>query len=373
MANPSSKSPLAPLARGLEGVRHVLAVSSCKGGVGKSTVAVNLAFAFKRMGLRVGLFDADVYGPSLPTLVRTDTTELYQEDDLILPPEHAGVKLMSFGFINREGDARAAILRGPMVSQVINQLLTGTKWGELDVLVIDYPPGTGDVQLTLSQVTPLRAAVIVTTPQRLSLVDVVKGIAMFDKLKVPTLTVIENMSFYEPAEGGERRYLFGRGARRQLVEQYGFKTSHEIPVRPELSEDGDLGRPFVLHRPEDPVSLLFRTLAGETWTAMETLAAGGRTTPTLSYEVGAHLVLTQPDGRRSEFSPVDLRRICRSAHRVNELTGERTEDPGSIPADLYPVRISPAGNYAVSVEWSDGKPPSIFPYDQLTAAFPPKA
>jgi Mrp family chromosome partitioning ATPase/DUF971 family protein len=367
----ASTAPFAPRFRGLDRVRHILAVSSCKGGVGKSTVAVNLAFALARRGRRVGLFDADVYGPSLPTLVRVEEAQVYQEGEAILPLVRDGVKLMSFGFVNREEEGRAAILRGPMVSQVVNQLLTGTDWGELDVLVIDYPPGTGDIQLTLAQIAPVRGAVIVTTPQRLSFVDVVKGIAMFDKLKAPTLTVVENMAWYQPSPDAPPVRLFGEGARARLVREYGFRTSHEIPVRPEISADGDRGEPFVLARPDDPVTARFLALADEVWREMETLAAGRRTTPTLTYEVGANLVLTFPDGRKSEFSPVALRGLCRSAHRVNELTGERTERTEDIPADLYPTALRPSGNYAVAVEWSDGKPPSLFPYDQLAAAFPP--
>ncbi|KAF9617262.1 hypothetical protein IFM89_035206 [Coptis chinensis] len=193
---------------GLRTISNIVAVSSCKGGVGKSTVAVNLAFTLAGMGARVGIFDADVYGPSLPTMVSPENRllEMNPEKKTIIPVDYLGVKLVSFGFA---GEGRA-IMRGPMVSGVINQLLTTTEWGELDYLVIDMPPGTGDIHLTLCQVVPLSAAVIVTTPQKLSFIDVAKGVRMFSKLKVPCVAVVENMCHFDA--DGKRHYPFGRGS-----------------------------------------------------------------------------------------------------------------------------------------------------------------
>lgn len=182
--------------QGLEGVKHVVAVSSCKGGVGKSTVSVNLAFAMSQLGLKVGIFDADLYGPSLPTMISPESARLYQDEDdasKIKPIEFSGVKAMSYGFAAQN---KTAIMRGPMASNLVAQLIGQTKWEDLDYLIIDMPPGTGDIQLTLCQELSLRAAVIVTTPQKLAYVDVVKGIEMFDSLKVPTISVVENMAYY---------------------------------------------------------------------------------------------------------------------------------------------------------------------------------
>ncbi|KAK1265616.1 Cytosolic Fe-S cluster assembly factor NBP35 [Acorus gramineus] len=207
-AQPAKPVFAGQLPKGLQTISNIIAVSSCKGGVGKSTIAVNLAYTLAGMGAKVGIFDADVYGPSLPTMVSPENQllEMNPETRTIIPTEYLGVKLISFGFA---GQGRA-IMRGPMVSGVIDQLLTTTEWGELDYLVIDMPPGTGDIQLTLCQVVPLTAAVIVTTPQKLAFIDVAKGVRMFSKLKVPCVAVVENMCHFDA--DGKRYYPFGKGS-----------------------------------------------------------------------------------------------------------------------------------------------------------------
>lgn len=349
---------------GLANVTHVLAVSSCKGGVGKSTVAVNLAFAMAGKGLRVGLFDADVYGPSLPTMVRPRDTELYKEGAFIVPLEAHGVKLMSFGWV--PGAGGAAIMRGPRVSGVVSQLLLETGWGDLDVLLVDYPPGTGDIQLTLGQSLQMSAAVVVTTPQRLALVDVEKGIEMFAKLHVPTLAIVENMSYFACPDCGSKTRLFGEGASEALCRQFGIERRYELPIDPAFSAGGDNGRPPVLDRPEHP----FFDIAAEIHEALETLAT--EVSPTLAYDVGGNMILTLPDGSEREIPPATLRRACTCAYCVDENTGAALLDPTTISEDIYPTAIEPMGNYAVAVEWSEnvGKcPRSIFPMDHLVAQF----
>ena len=358
-------NPLEAQAPGIQQVQHIIAVSSCKGGVGKSTAALNLAYTLAKMDARVGLFDADIYGPSLPTLVRPKDTRVVAENDLLCPLEYEGVKLMSFGFIPKNPGSEAAIMRGPMVTQVINQLLTGTNWGELDYLVLDMPPGTGDIQLTLTQIVPISAAVIVTTPQQLSFIDVVKGIQMFDKLKVPTVAVLENMSYFQPESGGKKYFLFGKGALQQLVEQYGFQNAFELPIIPELAESCDAGTPMVLTQPESELADLFRDVASAVVREISTIRHGGFTKPSIAYAPDQGILLRMPDGTEHTLDPVEVRYQCRGAHTVSESTGERMLNREDIPKDIYPMRISPMGNYAVSIAWSHDHPSSIYPYEQL--------
>lgn len=359
-------NPLIDKAPGLQQVRNILAVSSCKGGVGKSTVAVNLAYALQKQGMQVGLFDADVYGPSLPTIVRPDSTDLYSRNELIVPLAADGIKLMSFGFVpTPPGGSGAAIMRGPMVTQVINQLLTGTDWGTLDYLVIDMPPGTGDIQLTLTQLIPITAAIIVTTPQELSFVDVVKGIQMFQKLKVPTIAVVENMAYYECGQCGNRDYLFGPGVRNRIIAQFGIRNAFEIPLWSALSRSGDTGRPLVLEQPDHAVAQTFTALARNADEEIKHLQTAGET-PTARFVIGRGVVLTWPDGSEQDLDPAALRRRCQCARCIDENTGQPLLDPASIPDDIYPTELHPMGNYAVAIHWSDGHDSSIYPYDLLS-------
>ncbi len=349
---------------GLAGVENLIAVSSCKGGVGKSTTAVNLAYSLSRAGAAVGLFDADVYGPSLPTMVKPAQTELMQQDDLIIPLEHEGVKLMSFGYVPKAAGSGAAIMRGPMVSSVINQLLTGTHWGDLDYLIIDMPPGTGDIQLTLAQIIPLTAAVIVTTPQDLSFVDVVKGIQMFETLKVDTVAVVENMSYFVCDNCDKQHYLFGRGAREKLIKQYGFKNTFEIPVVPELSELGDSGQPAVLTIPDHPAAQVYRDICDSVVREVSKLKHGGLLRPSVSYDNEKGVLVNGPDGQHV-WTPANLRRACRCALCVEEMSGKQILQPEDVSENVYPTGITPMGNYAVAIAWSDGHSSSIYPYNVL--------
>jgi Mrp family chromosome partitioning ATPase len=359
------RPPLARQAEGLRDVRTILAVSSCKGGVGKSTVAVNLAYTIAGTGASVGIFDADVYGPSLPTLVAPADTELYLRGDLIEPLEFGGVKLMSFGFVPKAPGSDAAIMRGPMVTQVINELLTKSAWGRLDYLVLDLPPGTGDIQLTLTQIVPITAALIVTTPQQLSFVDVVKGIQMFDKVKVPTIGVVENMSYFDCPSCGARHHPFGQGARRKLVEQFGMSNSFEIPMLPDISRLSDSGRPVVVAEPAGPAAAAYRAIAEATLRELQRLGEGAPGKPRLSYSPAQGIAVTLPDGREGRIRPADLRRRCRCALCVEEFSGRQVLDPAAVPEDVYPTGMQPMGNYAEAVVWSDGHSSSIYPYEVI--------
>ncbi|MBE0643130.1 MAG: iron-sulfur cluster carrier protein ApbC [Bacteroidetes bacterium] len=244
------------------GVRNTIAISSGKGGVGKSTVAVNLAVALAQAGARVGLIDADIYGPSIPLMMNVQSQpRAYSEDGKtrMLPIESYGVQLMSIGFLVRPEDA--LIWRGPMASGALKQFLTDVDWDELDYLLFDMPPGTGDIQLTLSQSLPLSGAVIVTTPQDIALADARKGVRMFEKVSVPILGLIENMSYYICAHCGERDEIFDYGGGKRTSEDLAIPFLGEIPITTRVRVGGDKGVPIVELEPESPVSISFRETA----------------------------------------------------------------------------------------------------------------
>lgn len=250
--------------QGIAGVRYVVAVASGKGGVGKSTVAVNLAYALQADGLQVGLMDADIYGPSMPIMLGIDEIEIQSDDTKrLLPIVKDGLKTISIGYLIH--DDQPVIWRGPLVMKTIEQFLRGVNWGELDVLVVDLPPGTGDAQLSLVQKVPIDGAVIVTTPQKVALADVIRGHAMFDKVDVPTLGVVENMSYLIVPSTGERLEIFGHGGGRQAAEERGLPFLGEVPLDPANREAGDAGRPITVHDPEHSQSKAFRDIAGQVW------------------------------------------------------------------------------------------------------------
>jgi ATP-binding protein involved in chromosome partitioning len=249
-----------PSARGgLARVAQAIAVASAKGGVGKSTVAVNLACAFAALGLKTGLLDLDVYGPSAPTLLGVGDKKPEMGGDRVLEPIDAwGLKTMSIGYLV---DATAPMIwRGAMATSAVRQMIDEVAWGELDVLLLDLPPGTGDVQLTLVQRVPLAGAVIVSTPQELALADVRRGLAMFEKTRAPVLGVIENMAYFEDATG-QRTHIFGEGGARRVAAEAGAPFLGEMPIDVALRESADAGAPLVAARPDHPLAAHFRDLA----------------------------------------------------------------------------------------------------------------
>ncbi len=238
-------------------MRATIAVASGKGGVGKSTVAVNLACALARLGARVGLLDADIYGPNVPLMMGVD--HLPPADaaaQKLVPAQAYGVEMMSMAFLIKPD--QPVIWRGPMLHQAIRQFLTDVRWGELDYLIIDLPPGTGDAALSLAQSVPLTGAVVVTTPQQVARLDVVRSIEMFKKLDVPILGIVENMSYYEQA-GGEKVYMVGQGGGRSLAEAYKVPLLGEIPLDPRVGAGGDTGKPIVTVAPDSAPGQAFRT------------------------------------------------------------------------------------------------------------------
>ena len=243
---------------GIPGVAAIIAVASGKGGVGKSTVAVNLALSLSRLGLKTGLLDADIYGPSLPRLMGI-THKPDSNGKKLKPIEKHGLKTMSIGFLVEEG--QAMIWRGPMVQSALSQMLSDVEWAPLDVLVLDMPPGTGDAQLTIAQRVPLRGAVIVSTPQDIALIDVKKGITMFQKTHVPILGVIENMSMFICTGCGAEHDIFGHGGAKLTAEKLGAPFLGEIPLVPRIRETSDAGTPISILAPDSPEAQAFLEVA----------------------------------------------------------------------------------------------------------------
>eukprot|EP00232_Nephroselmis_pyriformis_P012953 CAMPEP_0182875912 /NCGR_PEP_ID=MMETSP0034_2-20130328/13824_1 /TAXON_ID=156128 /ORGANISM="Nephroselmis pyriformis, Strain CCMP717" /LENGTH=325 /DNA_ID=CAMNT_0025008669 /DNA_START=52 /DNA_END=1029 /DNA_ORIENTATION=+ len=260
----------------LPGIKHMVAVSSCKGGVGKSTSSVNLAVAFAKQGLRVGLLDADVFGPSLPRMMNLRGRPLVDKDKNMVPLLNYSVKCMSMGFLMEE-DA-AAVWRGPMVMGAVEKLLHGVAWGELDVLVVDMPPGTGDTQISMSQRARLSGVVVVTTPQEVALADVIRGVDMWEKVNVPILGVLETMSPHACVCCGTEAPIFGEGGGRRMAERMGIELLGEVPLAVEVRESADGGVPLVEAAPDSPGATVMKEVAAKIWQQLEdkpSTAVGG--------------------------------------------------------------------------------------------------
>jgi ATP-binding protein involved in chromosome partitioning len=259
-AHKPPQSPASPMSKQSEipGVAAVIAVASGKGGVGKSTTALNLALGLRDLGLRVGLLDADIYGPSVPRLTGIHEKPKLNDDRKMIPIERFGLSIMSIGFLVEEDTAM--IWRGPMVMSAITQMLRDVAWGTLDILVVDMPPGTGDAQLTLAQNVPLKGAVIISTPQDLSLIDARRGLAMFRKVNVPVLGIVENMSYFQCPECGTRSDIFGHGGARHEAERLGVPFLGEIPLHMSIRTTSDSGNPVVASEPDGPHAAIYRAI-----------------------------------------------------------------------------------------------------------------
>ena len=243
------------------GVRNIVAVSSGKGGVGKSTVAVNLAASLALDGARVGLMDADVYGPNVPLMLGVGRVQPRVNVNKLVPLEAHGIRLMSMAVL-KPGD-EPMIVRGPILHGLVRQFLQDVEWGELDYLIVDMPPGTGDVQLSLAQLVPVQGAVLVTTPQEVALADVRRALRMFETVNVPVLGVVENMSYFVAPDTGARYNIFGEGGGRRLSEEYGVPYLGAVPLGMQVREGGDKGVPVVVSDPESPQAEAFRRVAEE--------------------------------------------------------------------------------------------------------------
>jgi ATP-binding protein involved in chromosome partitioning len=259
------------------GVKHVIAVASGKGGVGKSTTAVNLALGLIANGVRAGLLDADIYGPSMPRMLNVTEKPESVDGKALKPIERYGMRTMSIGYIVAEDTPM--IWRGPMVSSALEQMLRDVQWGELDVLVVDMPPGTGDAQLTLAQRVALSGAVIVSTPQDIALIDARKGLNMFRKVAVPVLGIVENMSYFLCPKCGDRSEIFGHGGAHAEADKMGVPFLGEIPLHLDIRTTSDSGHPIVVAKPDSPHAQIYRNIAGRVWKQLSTNQRGARAAP----------------------------------------------------------------------------------------------
>ena len=261
------------------GVKHIIAVASGKGGVGKSTTAVNLALGLAANGLATGLLDADIYGPSMPRMLGVTEKPESADGKMLKPIEKYGLKTMSIGYIVNEDTPM--IWRGPMVSSALEQMLRDVQWGDLDVLVVDMPPGTGDAQLTLAQRVALAGAVIVSTPQDIALVDARKGLNMFRKVAVPVLGIVENMSYFQCPHCGERSEIFGHGGAREEAEKLGVPFLGEVPLHLDIRTTSDSGNPIVVSKPDSPHAQVYKNVAGRVWKQLSANQRGARKAPNI--------------------------------------------------------------------------------------------
>jgi len=343
---PQTPTPRTPPA--LERVKSIVAVSSCKGGVGKSFVSVNLAFELQKQGARVGIFDCDVYGPSLPLMVRSAESpqmEMYEDEQKqkhVIPVVHepSGVKLVSFGYAGK-----AAVMRGSMVTGLISQLMLQTDWGDLDYLILDLPPGTGDIHLTLAQVCKITAAVIVTTPQKLSVIDVERGISMFSQLEVPSVAVVQNMS-YLVLPNGQRQFPFGStGAGQSIADTFGIEHVFELPLEAAVSEAGDTGVPLVVGKgsEDSPAAAEISNLAVAVTAELDKIHANTQR-PVVTLDSDRNCFIVElPNGEIFGVDPAVLRHRDKGAGAAK-----------SFEIDDRPVEIRDMGNYAIVIRWSDG-------------------
>jgi ATP-binding protein involved in chromosome partitioning len=272
-AAPAKAPPKVPEPVAYPNLGRIIAVSSGKGGVGKSTVAVNLALSLARQGMRVGIMDADVYGPNLPLMLGVDAAPAVR-DEKIIPLEAHGLKIMSIGFLIEK--EQPAIWRGPIVMKILTQFLRDVQWGELDYFFVDMPPGTGDAQLSLVQATHVHGAVIVTTPQQVAVGDALRGVKMFERVGVPVLGIVENMSWFENPETGKPIAVFGSGGGQRLATETSLPLLGQVPLDPRIQEGGDTGRPIVVAEPTSKAAREFENIAARVVTRMTERHGAGR-------------------------------------------------------------------------------------------------
>ena len=378
----------------LPGIKHIIAVGSGKGGVGKSTVSVNLALALQQQGANVGIVDADILGPSIPGMLSISAGKqpATTAEGRMIPAESEGLKVVSMAMF--AGDDQPAVLRGPMVSKYLNMFVGAVDWGDLDYLILDLPPGTGDIQLSLAQSVPLSGVVIVTTPQAVSLKIARRGLRMFEKVQVKTLGLIENMRTFTCPHCGETTDIFHQGGGEQMSRELGVPFLGALPLDAEVVTSGDEGLPIVAAQPTSVSARVYSAIAealaaqldgaeslqkpfswqwdsnegGPGWHSEEARPDGSKTRPIgFSRADPVTLSILWEDGRRDNFAVRDLRLACKCALCIEEMSGRRLLNPEAVRADVSPKKINSVGNYAIKFDWSDGHNTGLYSFNDLRA------
>jgi ATP-binding protein involved in chromosome partitioning len=343
------------------GIKHMIAVASGKGGVGKSTTAVNLALGFQAIGLKAGILDADIYGPSQPRLLGLSGRP--QVDGKKLKPMEAyGLEAMSMGFLVDEGTP--IIWRGPMVVSALTQMLRDVTWGDLDVLVIDMPPGTGDVQLTMAQQVPLSGAIIVSTPQDLALIDARKGLNMFRKVDVPVLGIIENMSFFVCPKCGERSDIFGHGGAKREAESLGLPFLGGIPLDMEIRLKSDEGRPIVATVPDGRHARIYKDIAAAAWAELKGTSETRIKPPSLAISPDKSELHVAFEGEDAFTLAAEMLRVMSPSAEVQGHSPEQRVTVGR-KRNVKLKELRPVGNYAVRIVFDDGHDTGLYAWPYL--------
>ncbi|RAP24107.1 hypothetical protein DID73_01700 [Candidatus Marinamargulisbacteria bacterium SCGC AG-343-K17] len=353
---------------GLKNVKHIIAVSSCKGGVGKSTIALNLATAFQLNGAQVGLFDADIHGPSLPTLLTPTEIATCDTDNSIPPFINNGIKLMSYGYI-QESANQPAILRGPIASNLFKQLLLKTDWGHLDALIIDCPPGTGDILLSITQEIELTTAVIITTPHELSYVDVKKGLEMFKKVKVPVTTIIENMSYFSPPDSEEKYHIFGKGRLIPTAQEYGIPNWLELPISDKIAGYNNKKTPYLINAGQDESNIYQKLVNDLVWAHYFESEIDNDIEVDINNNTQEIKIITANNNVTISYKT--LRNNCQCALCVDEISREKILDESTIDPKISIRRLFNVGHYAYGIEWEEHGTThnSMYPKEQLATFF----
>jgi ATP-binding protein involved in chromosome partitioning len=355
----------AHLEPGLAGVKNIIAIASGKGGVGKSTVATNLAYALKEAGHTVGLMDADIYGPSQPGMLGAELEPPHVVDGQLQPSSQHGLSFISMGLFLSGGGP--VIWRAPIAMKMIQQFIANVLWGELDYLLIDLPPGTGDVQLTLAQQAQLSGAIIVTTPQEVAIGVARKGLKMFEQVNVPILGIIENMSGFICQHCGKETDIFGAGGGKKMAVELSVPFLGSIPLDKAIMSSGEDGVPVLAGDRESVAAKSYISLAGAVEKQIDIMKASGNLIEPEHVELieNSDLQMRWPDGHQSVYTPYHLRVNCRCANCIDENTGLQTLDPALIPLDIKINDIKSVGRYAIAIAFSDGHNTGIYTFKRL--------